>query len=274
MKAQSRHLGYVRGYTYLLIAAAGLGVYGIEDKVAAVSAALLIIGSIFISVLMVVKKDEDTWYRARAVAESVKTSVWRFMMRGDPYNNVDSVEVVKSQLRGRLKSILNEHRDLSHELGGEVSEGEQITEFMCNVRGLSLEERKAFYREHRIDEQRGWYALKSAYNRRQSQIWFSILVGCQAIAVFLVVLRVAYPEWRYWPTEIFIVAAGSALTWIQLKRFRELASAYGLTAHEIGVIRGELDDATDEARFAQFVSDSESAFSREHTQWLARKDVV
>jgi hypothetical protein len=131
-----------------------------------------------------------------------------------------------------------------------------------------------FYRDHRIDEQRTWYAKKSGYNKRQSQVWFSILIACQAIAVTLVILRVAQPEWGYLPTEVFVVAAGSALTWIQVKRFRELSSAYGLTAHEIGIIRGELDSVKDEESFSQFVIDSESAFSREHTQWLARKDVV
>lgn len=274
MNAQRSHLGYVCCYSYLLIAAAGLSVYGIEDTAAAVGAALLMIAAMFISILMIFKKDEDTWYRARAVAESVKTSTWRFMMRGDPYTDAESVEVVKAQLRGRLKKVLSEHKDLSYELGGEVSKGEQITTFMCDMRSRSLQERMDFYRNHRIDEERAWYARKSRFNRTQSRIWFSILVGCQAIAVILVVLRVAYPEWRFWPTEVFVVAAGSALTWLQVKRFRELASAYGLTAHEIGIIRGELECVTEESHFAQFVTDSESAFSREHTQWLARKDVV
>jgi len=273
-KSQDRHLGLVRSYSYAVIVAAGLGVYGIEDVVSAVGAALLIVGAIFISFMMILKKDEDVWYRARAVAESVKTSAWRFMMRGDPYNDAESVEVVKANLRQRMGRILREHKDLSHELGGDVSEGEQITQFMCDVRSKDLPDRVEFYRNHRIDEQRTWYAKKSGYNKRQSQVWFSILIACQAIAVTLVILRVAQPEWGYWPTEVFVVAAGSALTWIQVKRFRELSSAYGLTAHEIGIIRGELDRVEDEESFSQFVIDSESAFSREHTQWLARKDVV
>lgn len=272
--AQSRHLSYIRSYSYLLTVAAGLGVYGINNKTSAIGAALLIIGSIFISITMVLRKDEDTWYRARAVAESVKTSAWRFMMRGEPYTDVPSIEIVKSQLRVRLRSILNEHKDLCQELGGKVSEEEQITAYMCDIRSKDLSERKLFYRQYRIDEQRSWYARKSAYNMRHSNIWFSILVGCQAIAVILVTMRIAYPECKFWPTEIFIVSAGFILTWIQVKRFRELASAYGLTAHEIGVIRGELEEIKSESHFAQFVTDSESAFSREHTQWQARKDVV
>lgn len=223
---------------------------------------------------MIRNRDEDTWYRARAIAESVKTSSWRFMMRGDPYVNTLSEPAAKAQFRERLKQLLKEHKDLSAELAGTVAQEEQITSQMCEVRELPLEERIEFYRLHRIDEQRTWYANKSAYNQKQSKIWFPVLIISQSIAVILVLLRIAFPEWKYWPTEVFLVSASCVLAWMQVKRFRELASAYGLTAHEIGIIRDELDDADSETKFAQFVTDSESAFSREHTQWLARKDIA
>jgi len=75
-----------------------------------------------------------------------------------------------------------------------------------------------------------------------------------------------------WPTEVFVVTAGAVLTWMQVKRFRELASSYGLAAQEIGIIRGELDEVKTESEFIEFVKDSENAFSREHTQWIARKN--
>lgn len=274
MEAQKRYLTFVRAYSALLILAAGLGVYGIQEKRAAIAAALLIIGSIFLSVVMLLRRDEDVWYRARAVAESIKTSCWRFMMKADPYLETEDVREVKSRFRARLKSILKEHKDLSHHLGGPISEEKQITERMCEIRGLQWGERAKFYRQHRIDEQRSWYAKKSAWNRRHGTIWLSVLIACQSLAVVFVIMRVAYPSWGYWPSEVFVVAAGSALTWIQAKRFRELAAAYALTAHEVGVVRGELEGVDSENQLAAFVSDSENVFSREHTQWLARKDAV
>ena len=270
--AQSQYLSFVRTYSFLLITAAGLGVYGINEKWSAVAAALLVIGSIFLSVMMLLRRDEDTWYMARSVAESVKTSSWRFMMRCEPYVDAPDVRVVKSNFRARLKSILSEHKDLAEHIGGTVSEQEQITEKMCEVRDHSWEQRAEFYRKYRIDEQRSWYANKSAWNRKKGRLWFAILIGCQTLAVLFLILRVAYPNWGYWPADVFVVAAGSALTWIQVKRFKELAAAYGLTAHEIGVVRGELERIDSEEKLAQFVADSENAFSREHTQWLARKD--
>ncbi|WP_417699251.1 DUF4231 domain-containing protein [Pseudoalteromonas lipolytica] len=273
-RSQAQYLGLVRSYTYLLIAGAGLSVIGIKSSISAACAAALFIASIFVSILMILRNSENSWYRARAIAESVKTSTWRFMMRADPYEDSSSVEAVKKNFRNLLRSILSEHKDLAHDLGGEIAAQEQITEKMCSIRNSSLEERIEFYRTHRIDEQRKWYAVKSGINSRNSKKWFAILIGLQSVAVILVLLRISYPEWEYWPTEVFVVAAGSALTWIQLKRFRELAAAYGLTAHEIGVVRGELESISAQDSFAQFVKDSENAFSREHTQWVARKDAA
>lgn len=272
MDAQNQYLNFVRVYSFLLIAAAGLGVYGINEKSSAIIAAVLVIGAIFISVMMILRRDEDTWYRARSVAESVKTSSWRFMMRCEPYVDAADVRVVKSRFRARLKSILSEHKELAEHIGGMVSEQEQITDKMCEVRSFAWVQRADYYRTYRIDEQRSWYANKSAWNRRKGRLWFSILISCQALAVLFLILRVAYPDWGYWPADVFVVAAGSALTWIQVKRFKELAAAYGLTAHEIGVVRGELEQIDSEEKLAVFIADSENAFSREHTQWLARKD--
>jgi len=65
--------------------------------------------------------------------------------------------------------------------------------------------------------------------------------------------------------------ASSIIGWTQIKRFTELASAYTLTAHEIGIVVTSLDEATDERSFSNVVNESELAFSREHTQWVARQ---
>ncbi|MEX2578427.1 MAG: DUF4231 domain-containing protein [Verrucomicrobiales bacterium] len=246
-------------------------VIGIESKESAALAAVVFIGTIFLSVTMLMCRSEDEWYRARAIAESVKTSTWRFMMKGAPYLDSTSIEQVKKEFRNLLRSILAKHNDLAHEFGGAISESEQITEKMCDIRRSVLARRIEFYREFRIDEQRCWYARKSAESRKKGKFWFGFLIALQAMAVVLVIFRVAYPQFGMWPTEVFVVAAGSALTWIQIKRFRELASSYGFTSQEIGIIRGELEEVKSDEDFVEFVRDSENAFSREHTQWIARK---
>src|SRR5690606_1797289 len=130
--------------------------------------------------MVLLRRAADTWYRPRSVAESVKTGSWRFMVRCEPFADVPDVSEVRANFRTRLKSILSEHKDLAEHLGGSVSEQEQITDKMCEVRNLSWEQRADFYRTHRIDEQRSWYANKSAWNRKKGRLWFAILIGCQA----------------------------------------------------------------------------------------------
>ena len=72
--------------------------------------------------------------------------------------------------------------------------------------------------------------------------------------------------------RVFVAIAASLLSWMQAKRFSELAASYALAAHEIELIRQQsLLPSTDD-EFSLFVDDAENAFSREHTQWIARKD--
>ncbi|MCH9305572.1 SLATT domain-containing protein [Escherichia coli] len=92
-------------------------------------------------------------------------------------------------------------------------------------------------------------------------------------AVICAVVRVANVDVPFWPTDIFVASAASILTWMQAKRFSELAASYSLTSHEIGLVKEEAKQPNTDEEFSVFVGDAENAFSREHTQWVARKDV-
>ena len=148
------------------------------------------------------------------------------------------------------------------------------------VRESSLAERIELYRTARIEDQHAWYISKARRNTDTARLWFVLLVLFNVLAIGLCVVRLS-PEgremWEHtvgrWPIDFFTIAAGSVLAWMQTKRFQELAASYTLTAYEIGILRADLPakDST-ESRFAHFVADSENAFSREHTQWRARRD--
>ena len=58
------------------------------------------------------------------------------------------------------------------------------------------------------------------------------------------------------------------------QRHSELASAYALTAHEIGIIEERARGTSTNKEFSNFVNDAEQAFSREHTQWIARQHQI
>jgi len=270
-RAQKTFLLIVRLQSVILIAGAALGTLGLHSVASAVLAAITFLTGIFVSLLTTFRRYEDTWYRTRAVAESVKTSAWRFMMRAEPYEGLSDVEA-QTAFRALLRRILGEHRDLGIEFSGTVAAAEQVTQAMLDMRALTLNERKAVYLSYRIDEQRAWYARESAWNSARSRWWGGMLIALQATATILVTLRIAKPDFEYWPVEVFAVAAAAVMVWMQVKRFRELSSAYRLAAHEIGVLRGELANVTREPALSKLVGYAESSFSREHTQWVARKD--
>ncbi len=270
--AQSSFLRCTKGYAILSIAGGASALYGVQSAGSAIVAAILLAAALALPALVAVRQYENTWYRARAVAESVKTASWRYMMRAKPFNNTPPSGADDQALLALLRSILSNHSGLGHALAGMLAEGEQITETMSRTRRKSLEERAAFYRQHRIDEQRSWYSSKSETNKTLGRRWFWTFIGLQGAAVVFALLRIGCPEFKFWPTEVLIIAAATTLGWMYVRRFSELASAYGLAAHEIGIARAQLPGVRTETAFSAFVADTESAFSREHTQWVARRD--
>jgi len=270
-RTQWYHHLTVKGYLGCLIIGACFSFYGINNSTLAIIAAVVFFIALALSILIITKNFENSWYNCRALAESIKTSTWKYMMRTEPYEDCDDVQIVKSEFRNLLKGLLKENRELSSDFAGEVSDKEQVTDFMNTVRNMDLNDRKDFYLTHRIDEQRTWYTKKSKENSDKKSLWFGLLIFFNFLALTLVILRIKFPNLPYFPVEILIVISGACLTWIQVKKFQELSSAYSLTAHEIGTVRGEIENIDTEEEFSDFVNDSENAFSREHTQWLAKR---
>lgn len=262
----------MRCHILLLILGSALAMHPAPETNLLLLNALVFFAALGVSVLLAHKQYEKSWYSCRAVAESVKTATWRYMMRAEPFLDATRVKFVNAAFSDVLGDILASNNQIGSVLGGDECAHDQITPEMTRTRALDLLKRKEFYLRNRIDEQRNWYASKSVTNSTSASRFFCLLVGLQASAIVCVLSRIAWPEWSYWPTDVFIVAAGGVGTWVQLKRFRELAAAYALTAHEIGIIRGKVADSDSDEEFSHFVRDAENAFSREHTQWTAKKD--
>lgn len=271
--AQSKYLRVIKLHGLLLVLGAGLTIHPLPTTEYSLINAFVFLIALGLSILIAVKKYETSWYSARAVAESVKTATWRYMMKAEPFLDVAKRKEANSIFRNTLNKILDSNNQLGELLGGAVSAEDQITDEMQNIRSLELEQRKQVYLTDRIDEQRKWYARKSAENKRKGSQFFYLLVALQTIAILCVLLKIAYPTWTIWPTDVFVVGAGAVVTWIQLKRFQEIATAYALTAHEIGLIWGMLAESDSDLEFSVFIRDAENAFSREHTQWAAKHDL-
>lgn len=213
---------------------------------------------------------QGKWYQARALAESIKTASWRFMMSADPFHGDEGT--AKESFRQLLSELLHQNRGIADYLCGDVSTKDQITPEMLATRQLPFEEEREQYLRYRISDQLEWYAKKSTANRSAAKQWFTGLCSVYGLAIIFLIFRIAEQDIPAFPVDVLAVAAGCMISWVQVKRFSELASAYGLTSHEIGIIKSRFDGVTDSAELSRFVSDAENAFSREHTQWAARRD--
>lgn len=234
---------------------------------------VLFAGVFFVGLIVLISralsKPDQWWYRCRALAESAKTLTWRYMMRATPFDTADAD--ARIEFRSQLGLILRENLETGKKITEDQSGSDQITPVMDVVRAKSLRERATFYLEHRVGEQRNWYRKKAVANRKAARRWVWLSGACYVAAGSMVLSRIAYPNWSTWPIEPLIVVAASIVGWVQIKKYNELAAAYTVTAHEIGLIPSTIDSPSNDELLSEFVNDAEQAFSREHTLWLARQ---
>ncbi|EBA09093.1 Anthranilate synthase component I [Sagittula stellata E-37] len=221
-------------------------------------------------VFKIFKRLDQDWYRCRALAESVKTSTWRFSMRAHPFEDTSSIEVPKTNFRNLLKDILQTNRHIAANL--ETSVTEQVTGSMIEIRKLPLNQRMDYYVRNRIDNQQAWYSKKSTASKAALSFWVVATIVLYIIAaIALNAEQLGLPSATL-AFDPLIVIVTSALGWLQMKRHGELMASYNLTAHEIGILLGDLEAVKTEDEFSDLINEAELAFSREHTQWVARRD--
>lgn len=85
IRSQKYYFITMRWFLILLIFGSMYSLYTVDSKLISIIAAVLFIFSLFLSIFMAYKRHDRTWYSARAVAESVKTLTWRYMMCAEPY---------------------------------------------------------------------------------------------------------------------------------------------------------------------------------------------
>ncbi|MCW9059958.1 MAG: DUF4231 domain-containing protein [Gammaproteobacteria bacterium] len=270
LDAQKIYFRGLRWYLILLVCAAYISYAQPNDIIGALLSAGLFLITLGILIFIRVQRPDDTWYNGRAVAESVKTRAWRWMMRADPYEDCDNIEIVSKQFISDLKAILEQNKSLSHSLQSTSAVKDPVSHSMKVIRALPVADRLALYVDQRVQDQVEWYWQKSHFNKRRAQQWFWVSVSLHGAAIAMLLYRINDPTLSL-PVEVIATTAGAAFTWLQAKKHNELNSAYAMTAHEIVLIKGESASVHGEEQLSEYVVNSETAFSREHTQWAARK---
>ncbi len=264
---------------FLIVASGLAGAVSMEKHeyklVTALISAALMAGGLILTLYIRGRQFEQNWFDGRAVAESVKTSTWRFMICSEPYlQSLSEKEVIKI-FTNSLKKVVEERKRFAAFLAPESQENKpQITSKMLEVRNLSLEEKKQLYLDERLDNQRLWYTNKASINVKSSNRWFNAIIISQAFALFSTYLLVQYPEFPILLPSVFATVAAAFVAWLQVKRHQELANSYGLAAQELSFIATQMRLVETPEEFSTFVSDAENAISREHTLWVARRDQI
>ncbi|OJU83399.1 MAG: hypothetical protein BGO06_15265 [Shinella sp. 65-6] len=268
-RSQTIFLATLGVHLIALVAAAVLSVVGTSTFSLALTQLIILLIALGCSIYLSAARPDRYWYGGRALAESVKTITWRYVSKAEPFHESDAL--ADAEFRNALKSIFEQNKDASSRLTDHLN-GVQITDGMRQMRSAPLSARRSTYAKSRIENQLTWYTKKAAFNRNRSSQLFLLLIATNSLAVLFGVLRFNYLTSPFWPTDVIVATAASLLSWMQARRFSELAASYTLAAHEISLIREKAHLPDTNEKFSKFVGDAENAFSREHTQWAARKD--
>jgi hypothetical protein len=261
----------IRCEYFLLFVAAVISTEMFESATFYLFYALIFVLSICLLLARAMMKPEQDWYHCRALAESVKTLTWRYVMQAQPFSSDLAPPAARTEFIQHIQRTLDENRSTAEAIEAEWSNQDQITAEMERLRRLTLEERKTVYLRDRVQEQRSWYNRKAISNKKLANMWIGLGVFCYVAAIALVLSRIRFTGWHYWPIEPIIVLASSIIGWMQIKKFNELGAAYTVAAHEIGLIIPRLLDVSSDADLSACVNEAELAFSREHTMWIARQ---
>jgi SMODS and SLOG-associating 2TM effector domain 1/SMODS and SLOG-associating 2TM effector domain 3 len=266
-KSQKMFFRFLAGNLTSLLLLTLVEIVGSESKLRSAVNLVLLLSSLCCIFWLALKKPQEAWYNARALAESVKTMTWRFVTKSEPYSgksDEDSKHFVEN-----LAKLLNDNSSL----GLPAPKVDQVSEEMKRVRNQTVDERQKYYLKFRVIDQLTWYKNKADWNATRSKYWFGFIVFLHVLAILCSLLGVLDFVNGSSFFALLLALASSSMAWLQAKRFQDLAASYSLTAHDISLIKELGQRNMTGQEFSDFVGDAENAFSREHTQWRARRDV-
>lgn len=215
---------------------------------------------------------DKQWFNCRAIAESVKSITWKYMIQAKPYQDSMTPEELDGKFIEDLKQIRAKKLAAAKKLGKQNITGSEITQKMRDVRNESFNERKSFYLEDRLENQKKWYSEKTKINKTKETSYFWISLSIEAVAVILAFLFLSIPSIKINPVGILITIVAVIIAWSQIKKHRELSQSYCLVAQELGQISSMYIHINNEEKLSNFVEETECVISKEHNLWLYRRE--
>jgi hypothetical protein len=268
-KYQKRYFCYKKLYLGLLILGTILPFLSSLCSIINVFSLLGFVASLIVFIIAKLDKPEQLWYNGRAVAESVKTRTWRWMMQVEPYQDIKDDIKRRNTFQEDLKQILQDNTVIFKKLAVGESFNDNIifTKLMDCIYQKEWKDKLKFYKKYRIEDKYNWYCEKTKQNKHCNNIYFGIIIVLYILIIILMGFNIRCPS-QWYPIGILSIMASTFITWIQAKRYNELHDSYALTTYDISLFAKE---DINEKDFSNYVINSENAFSREHAQWYAKK---
>jgi hypothetical protein len=241
------------------------------QKPLSVTIAVLLSLGIILTLLGRDRRYDKTWFDGRAVAESVKTVTWRYMMRCEPFG-AEIVEVDNAFI-SEMMEIRNVRPSIQAYLGGQVEKSKPISAYMKEIRDAGFDRRKTEYLDGRIRDQKAWYSKKCTWNQRRATAWYASVLVLQIIALVWAIVTSAYGPFSLNTAGLLMTAAASFTAWAQAKRHEDLTNSYSVAAQELLNIEALAERANDDNTFKSVIDQAEDAISREHTMWCAKRNI-
>ena len=274
--SQNRYINFNRASLVLIIIFAISSIFTYNNQgpnwlIIICTAAVIL--STLINIYILFRRPEKKWYEGRAIAESVKTLSWKYMVGSQPYDLMTND--VNILFKDNLKKIIRQDKDFLKLIGDEKNENYFITDKMKEIRSSDFKYRKQIYLNDRIQNQINWYSKNTKRNKIYKSITLILIILFQSVAVILFCIEnFTELKFSYSFTSLLITLTTVSMTWLQMKRYQELTDAYSVTANELKKIHENEFNVTNDEDLNKYVDDSEAAISREHTLWMARRDNV
>jgi len=275
--AQKKYLCLMRAQLFLLTVASATASIAVavgpsRSRQVSILTAIFLALSLLLMWILRVQRYERIWFDCRAVAESVKTATWRYMMRVPPYDLDNDGANLDTRFIKELMEIREARPGIDSHLAGLSSGATEISEYMRKTRVLPLEDRRKIYLRDRLQDQKKWYEDKTRANRTFASVWFWSISAMQALALILAIINAAVGPYSINIVSIIMTLATAFVAWTQVKRHDELIQPYGLATQELSALESLECHVSEPKQFQEFVTQVEEAISREHTMWCARRN--
>jgi len=238
---------------------------------ASATAAAIVAIWLLLTWMMRAQRFDPVWVDCRAVAESVSTATWRYLMHVPPFDAEGSELEVDRRFIAQLDAIRSARSAIQGHLTASAAGGVEISDQMRQTRRLPLERRRELYIQDRLLAQERWYEDRARASLQAATRWFFVVAAVQLLALGLLVMNVTLGPSQVNAVPLLMTVSTAFVAWTQARRHDELTQSYGAAAQDLRGLASLEPHIQDAAALERFVVQVEDVLSREHTLWCARR---